>query len=104
MSQVVFPSDVGDLFGLHGLQLWTVGDTMTQTTAKCAAPLSCGCSKKKKMSKNRERKKKAAGKDGDVKAFFCETTHLRCQAWSRLRSGAPGALEEPSVWPRSAGL
>lgn len=48
MSQVVFPSDVGDLFGLHGLQLWTVGDTMTQTTAKCAASLSCGCSKKKK--------------------------------------------------------
>lgn len=40
MSQVVFPSDVGDLFGLHGLQLWTVCDTMPQTTAKCAAPLS----------------------------------------------------------------
>lgn len=62
MSQVVFPSDVGDLFGLHGLQLWTVGDTMTQTTAKCAAPLSCGSSKKKKMSKNRERKKRPQAK------------------------------------------
>lgn len=40
MSQVVFPSDVGDLFGLHGLQLWTVCDTMAETTAKRAAPLS----------------------------------------------------------------
>lgn len=41
MSQVVFPSNVGDLLGLHGLQLRTVCDTMTKTTAKCAAPLPC---------------------------------------------------------------
>lgn len=41
MSQVVFSPDVGDLFGLHGLQLGTVGNTMTQTAAERAAPLSC---------------------------------------------------------------
>lgn len=41
MSQVVFPPDVGDLLRLHGLQFWTVCDTMTQTTTKCTAPLSC---------------------------------------------------------------
>lgn len=57
MSQVVFPSDVGDLFGLHGLQLWTVCDTMTKTTAKCAAPLSCECLKKKRNNEQKERKK-----------------------------------------------
>lgn len=41
MSQVVFPSDVGDLLGLHGLQLWTVCDPMAEATAKCAASLPC---------------------------------------------------------------
>lgn len=40
MSQVVFSPQVGDLLGLHGLQLWTICDTMTQTTAECTAPLS----------------------------------------------------------------
>lgn len=40
MSQVVFSPQVGDLLGLHGLQLWTVCDTMTQTTTECTAPLS----------------------------------------------------------------
>lgn len=40
MSQVVFPSDVGDLFGLHGLQLGAVCDTMAETSAERAAPLS----------------------------------------------------------------
>lgn len=39
MSQVVFPTDVGDLLGLHGLQLGTVGNTMAETTAERAAPL-----------------------------------------------------------------
>lgn len=41
MSQVVFPPDVGDLLGLHGLQLRTVCDTMTQTATERTAPLSC---------------------------------------------------------------
>lgn len=40
MSQVVFSPEVGDLLGLHGLQLWTVCDTMTQTTTERTAPLS----------------------------------------------------------------
>lgn len=41
MSQVVFPPDVGDLLGLHGLQLGTVCDTMAQATAERAASLPC---------------------------------------------------------------
>ena len=41
MSQVVFAPDVGDLLGLHGLQLRTVCDTMTETTAERTTPLSC---------------------------------------------------------------
>lgn len=41
ISQVVFPPNVGDLLGLHGLQLRTVCNTMAETTAECAAPLSC---------------------------------------------------------------
>lgn len=41
MSQVVFPPNVGDLLGLHGLQLRTVCDTVTETTTECTAPLSC---------------------------------------------------------------
>lgn len=40
MSQVVFSPEVGDLLGLHGLQLWTVCDTVTQTTTERTAPLS----------------------------------------------------------------
>lgn len=42
MSQIVFPPNVGDLLGLHGLQLRTVCDTMAETTAERTAPLSCG--------------------------------------------------------------
>ena len=41
MSQVVFPPNVGDLLGLHGLQLRTECNTMTETTAKCTAPFPC---------------------------------------------------------------
>lgn len=41
MSQVVFAADVGDLLGLHGLQLRTICDTMPQTAAERTAPLSC---------------------------------------------------------------
>lgn len=41
MSQVVFPPNVGNLLGLHGLQLGTVCDTMAQTATKCTASLSC---------------------------------------------------------------
>lgn len=40
MSQVIFSPEVGDLLGLHGLQLWTVCDTMTQTATERTAPLS----------------------------------------------------------------
>lgn len=41
MSQVVLPPNVGDLLRLHGLQLRTVGNTMTKTTTERAAPLPC---------------------------------------------------------------
>lgn len=40
MSQVVFPSNVGDLLGLHGLQLGTVCNTMTKTTTECTSSLA----------------------------------------------------------------
>lgn len=39
MSQVVFSPDVGDLFGLHGLQLGAICDPMAETSAERAAPL-----------------------------------------------------------------
>lgn len=106
MSQVVFPSDVGDLFGLHGLQLWTVGDTMTQTTAKCAASLSCGCSKKKKWAK-RKKKEKATGKNGDEKPFFLwndsppMSSMVSSPLWSTWSTGGTFCLASTSRALRS---
>lgn len=40
VGQTVPAADVGNLLGLHGLQLGTIGDTMTQTAAERTASLS----------------------------------------------------------------
>lgn len=42
VCQVVFTSNISDLFGLHGLQFGTVCDSMAKTTTECTASLSWG--------------------------------------------------------------
>ena len=57
VSQVVLAANVGHLFGLHGLQLGTVRDTMAETAAERTAPLACAHTQKNSMNKTSGKQK-----------------------------------------------